>query len=179
VHEGVLQEGLWGLQEVLGQPLQDLLREKVTGRGLQVFIRMENPRNSHEKNAVRDAELSAVLRQWCLGAEHAPAPRFEEKVWGRIARRGNPPASIAPWWEGVWNGWTAFFARPAGVLWAVVPVGVGMLIGGMQARRDAPRDYVASLQPRTVPGNSASGERGIEPWRQVPGAVLQSVLREP
>src|SRR5260221_697430 len=55
-----------------------------------------------------DQRLSELLKEWEVSA--SPAPRFQERVWQRIARAEAPSTSG---WGAIWARWQAALTRPS------------------------------------------------------------------
>ena len=102
-----------------------------------------------------EGRLREVLAAWRVNA--TPSPRFEERVWERIARRETEPA------PGLWTQWfsqvAAALVRPRlAVSYVTVLLVVGLLAGFWQAQLTKARmaetmsaRYVQMLDPYQMP----------------------------
>lgn len=102
-----------------------------------------------------EGRLRNVLAAWRVNA--TPPPRFEERVWDRIARRETEPA------PGLWTQWfgqiAAALSRPRlAVSYVTVLLVAGLLAGFWQAQLTKARmaetlsaRYVQMLDPYQTP----------------------------
>ena len=98
-----------------------------------------------------EGQLRNVLAAWRV--EVSPAPRFEERVWERIARRETEPA--AGLWAQLFSQVAAALDRPRlAVSYLTVSLAVGLLAGFWQAQLEKSRlaetlgaRYVQMLDP--------------------------------
>jgi hypothetical protein len=130
-----------------------------------------------------DPALRALLARWHV--RETPSQDFERRVWNRIERetvlvqRAPHDRSDATSGPGLLSRVLALLSRGGGAVqyagvtpWvlAFLCVGTGAGLGAWQARRDAPRHYVAMLTTALHPAKSSPG---------IPAAWLSDSPGEP
>jgi len=110
-----------------------------------------SPRNSTEENGA----LSKLLREWKV--ESSLPPRFEDRVWQRIAREESP--ALAGFWTQLAHWIGSALARPSlAAGYVALLLAAGLLAGYCQARAEKAHAletlssrYVQMVDPYQVP----------------------------